>query len=128
MSTSLPEQEETPTGFETDTQAKSSDKDKLKNLEIPPQNTEGSQIKEPGTKKGRGLETSPIILDDIPEKIGGTASKELGSPITALTPLQSTFGTPHEGVLYVSDLEPILRDEIPSSDYFFSKKRRVVLK
>jgi hypothetical protein len=45
-----------------------------------------------------------------------------------LTPLQSTFGTPHEGVLYVSDLEPITRDEIPSSDYFFSKKRRAVLK
>ena len=74
------------------------------------------------------METSPIILDDIPEKIGGIASKELGSPITSLTPLQSTFGTPHEGCLYVSDLEPISRDEIPSSDYFFSKKRRVVLK
>jgi hypothetical protein len=128
ISTSLPEQEETPPGFETDTQDKSNDKDKLKDSEIPPQNTEGSQIKEPGTEKGKGLETSPIILDDIPEKIGGTASKELGSPITALTPLQSTFGTPHEGVLYVSDLEPISRDEIPPSDYFFSKKRRAVLK
>jgi hypothetical protein len=74
------------------------------------------------------LETSPIVLDDIPEKIGGTASKELGSPITSLTLLQSTFETPHEGCLYVSDLEPISRDEIPSSDYFFRKKRRVVLK
>jgi hypothetical protein len=60
--------------------------------------------------------------------IGGTASKELGRPITALTPLQSTLGTPHEGVLYVSDLEPISRDEIPPSDYFFNKKRRAVLK
>jgi hypothetical protein len=128
MSTSLPEQEETPPGFETDTHDKSSDKYKLKDLEIPPQNTEGSQIKEPGTEKGKGLETSPIILDDIPEKIGGTVSKELGSPITSLTPLQSTFGTPHEGVIYVSDLEPISRDEIPPSDYFFSKKRRAVLK
>jgi hypothetical protein len=128
ISTSLPEQEETPPGFETDTQDKSSDKDKLKDPELPPQNIEGSQIKEPGTEKGKGLETSPIILDDIPEKIGGTASKEIGSPITTLTPLQSTFGTPHEGVLYVSDLEPISRDEIPPSDYFFSKKRRAVLK
>jgi hypothetical protein len=35
-------QEETPPGFETDTQDKSSDKDKLKDPEIPPQNTEGS--------------------------------------------------------------------------------------
>jgi hypothetical protein len=128
ISTSLPEQEETPPGFETDTQDKSNDKDKLKDSEIPSQNTEGSHIKEPGTEKGKGLETSPIILDDIPENIGGTSSKELGIPITALTPLQSTFGTPHEGVLYVSDLEPISRDEIPPSDYFFSKKQRAVLK
>ena len=30
--------------------------------------------------------------------------------------------------MYVSDLEPISRDEMPSSDYFFSKKRRAVLK
>ena len=80
------------------------------------------QIKETQTKKGKGIETSPIILDDIPENVGGTVSQELGSPITTLTPLQSTFGTPQEGVLYVSDLEPITRDEIPSFDYFFSKK------
>jgi hypothetical protein len=71
----LPEQEETPPGFETDTQSKSSDRDKLKDPELPPQNTEESQTKGPGIEKGKGLETSPIILDDIPEKIGGTASK-----------------------------------------------------
>jgi hypothetical protein len=75
----------------------------LKDSKLPPQNTDGSQTKEPETGKGKGLETSPIVLDDIPENVGGTASKELGSPITALTPLQSTFRTPHEGFLYVSD-------------------------
>jgi hypothetical protein len=31
-------------------------------------------------------------------------------------------------VVYVSDLTPISRDEIPSSDYFFSKKRKAVVK
>ena len=122
MPTSLPEQQTIPPGFETIIQDKSSDKDKLKGLEIPPQNTKGSQTKELETEKGKGIKTSPIVLDDIPENVGGTASKELGSPITTLTPLQSTFGTPHEGFLYVSDLEPISRDEIPSSDYFFNKK------
>jgi hypothetical protein len=45
-----------------------------------------------------------------------------------LTPLQSNYGNPQEGALYVSDLEPISRDEIPSSDYFFSKKRKAILK
>jgi hypothetical protein len=128
ISTPLPEQEETPPGFETNTQGKSNDKGKLKNTEIPSQDVEGSQTKESGMDKGKEPETIPEILKNVPEKIGGTASKELGSPITSLTPLQSTFGTPHEGVLYVSDLEPISRDEIPSSDYFFSKKRRAVLK
>ena len=122
MLTSSPEQETIPPGFETIIQDKSSDKDKLKDSEIPSQNTEVSQTKKPQTEKGKGAETSPIDLNDIPENVGGTTSQELGSPITALTPLQATFGTPHEGVLYVSDLEPISRDEIPSSDYFFSKK------
>jgi hypothetical protein len=52
----------------------------------------------------------------------------LGSPISSLTPLQSNFGTPHLEVIYVSDLTPISREDIPSSDYFFSKKRKVVVK
>ena len=30
--------------------------------------------------------------------------------------------------MYASDLTPISREEIPPSDYFFSKKRKVVLK
>ena len=78
--------------------------------------------------KGKELEKIPEIMKNVSKKIGGTASKELGSPITSLNPLQLTFGNPHEGVLYVSDLEPISRDEIPPSNYFFSKKRRAVLK
>jgi hypothetical protein len=78
--------------------------------------------------KGKEQETIPEIMKNVPEKIGVTTSTELGSPITSLTPLQLNFGIPHEGVLYVSDLEPISRDEIPPLDYFFSKKRRAVLK
>ena len=66
--------------------------------------------------KGKEPETIPEIMKNVLEKIGGTTSTELGSPITSLTPLQSNFGTPHEGALYVSDLEPISRDEIPASD------------
>jgi hypothetical protein len=87
----------------------------LKDTEIPSQDAEGSQTKESEMNKGKEPET-------IPEKIGGTTSTELDSPITSLTPLQSTFGILHEGFLYVSDLEPISRNEIPPSNYFFSKK------
>jgi len=128
VSTSEQEIETIPPGFETIIQYDTSDKGKSKDSEIPPQNTESSQSKETQTEKGKGVETNPIHLDDIPETVGGTASRELGSPITVLTPLQATFGNPHEGALYMSDLEPISRDEIPSSDYFFSKKRKAVLK
>jgi hypothetical protein len=128
VSTSEHESETIPPGFETIIQYDASGKDKSKDSEAPPQNTEDSQSKEAHTGKGKGIQTNPIDLDDIPETVGGTVSKELGSPITALTPLQATFGNPHEGALYVSDLEPISKDELPSSDYFFSKKRRAVLK
>jgi hypothetical protein len=117
-----------PSGFETIIQYDTSDKGKLKDSEIPPQNTESSQIKETQNEKGDGVQTNPMDLDDFPENVRGTSSKELGSPITTLTPLQATFGNPHEGFLYVSNLEPISRDEIPSSDYFFSKKQRAVFK
>ena len=60
--------------------------------------------------------------------MGETRSTEVGSPITSLTPLQSTFGLPQMWAIYVGDLTPISRDEIPPSDYFFSKKRKDVLK
>jgi hypothetical protein len=126
VSASGQESETIPPGFETITQYDESDKDKSKNPEAPPQNTEDPQSKEAHT--GKGIQTNPTDLDDFPETVGGTASTALGSPIAALTPLQATFGNPHEGALYVNELEPISRDELPSSDYFFSKKRRAVLK
>jgi hypothetical protein len=88
----------------------------LKNIEIPSQDIEGSHTKESGTEKRNELETIPEIMKNVPEKIGGTVSTELSSPIKSLTPLQSTFGTPHEGALYVNDLQLISRDEIPPSD------------
>ena len=71
--------------------------------------------------------SSPAFDVIIPESMGGTGSTELGSPITSLTPLQSTFGLPQMGDIYVGDLTPISKDEIPPSDYFFSKKRKAVL-
>jgi hypothetical protein len=72
--------------------------------------------------------SSSTIPADSPKTTEGTQLTELGSPIASLTPLQSTFGTPHLEIIYVSDLTPISREEIPSSDYFFSKKRKVVVK
>jgi hypothetical protein len=119
--------ETSPPGFEK-TMQQASGTDKPKDSEAPPQNTEDTQNKGTQTEKGKEVQATVINLDDFPETVGGTASTELGSPISALTPLQATFGNPHDEVQYVSDLEIVTRDELPSSDYFFSKKRRAILK
>jgi hypothetical protein len=72
--------------------------------------------------------SSSTIPDDTSKTTEEVRFTEIGDPITSLTPLQSTFGFPQLRALYASDIEPITREEIPSSDYFFSKKRNVVLK
>jgi len=69
--------------------------------------------------------TTPI---DTSRTTKGTQFRELCSPITTLTHLQSSFGTPNIEVIYVSDLTPISIEETPSSDFFFNKKRKAVVK
>jgi hypothetical protein len=56
------------------------------------------------------------------------ASKEIGSPIPSVTPLQSTKGNPNAEIIFKEDLTPISIEELPPSDFFFSKKRKVVVK
>jgi hypothetical protein len=65
---------------------------------------------------------------NTPKEIGGKGSIEIGIPISSLTPLESTFGFPQTGALFVDDLTSIPIDEIPPFDYFFSRKRKFVLK
>ena len=64
----------------------------------------------------------------MPKPIEEKGSTKLGIPIASLTPLESAFGFPQTGALFVDDLTSISIDEIPPSDYFFSRKRKVVLK
>jgi len=123
-----PEQEGPPPGFEIELQDTIATKGNMKEIEMPSQETKVPQIEKSESRKDKELETSPEIPEDFPKKVGGTTSTELGIPITSLTPLQSTCGNPQMKFLYVNDLEPISRDEIPSSDYFFSKKRKAILK
>jgi hypothetical protein len=123
-----PEQEGPPPGFETYVQDKANKSGKVKESKMPSQETGVPQTEKLETWKGKELETPSEIPENFSKNVGGTTSTKLGSPITSLTPLQSTYGNPHEGALYVSDLEPISRDEIPPSNYFFSKKRKAILK
>jgi hypothetical protein len=128
--TSPSDQEEPPPGFETEVpRTEKMEVPWTEETEVPPtEETEVLRTDETESSKRKELEIPLDLPEDIPQKVGGIVSTKLGSPITSLTPLQSTFGNPSMDVLYVSDLEPISRDEIPSSNYFFSKKRKVVLK
>jgi hypothetical protein len=133
------EQESIPPGFEPKSLDKETTEENPKNIEVSSQRSETSQTEHPESETEFKSETplksdqmipplSSTIPADIPKTTEGTQFTELGSPITTLTPLQSTFGTPHLEVMYISDLTPISIEEIPSSDFFFSRKRKVVVK
>jgi hypothetical protein len=72
--------------------------------------------------------SSSAIPVDIPKTIGEIQSTVLGNPITTLNHLQSTFGTPHLGSLYIRDLTAISIEEMNSSGFFFSRKRKYIVK
>jgi hypothetical protein len=59
---------------------------------------------------------------------GQQHSTEIASPITSLTPLQTTFENPNSGLTFVGDLTPISPEEMPPSDLFFSKKQKSIVK
>jgi hypothetical protein len=133
------EQESIPPGFEPKYLDKRTIEENPKNIEVSSQRPETSKTEHTGSKIDSKSEAplkpnqmaSPLsstILVDTPKIAEGTQFTKLGRPIIALTPLQSSFGTPHLGAIYVSDLTPIYVKEIPSSDFFFNKKRKVVVK
>jgi hypothetical protein len=55
-------------------------------------------------------------------------STKIGSPITSLTPLQTSFGNPSSELTFAGDLTPILPEEMPPPDLFFSKKQKSIVK
>jgi hypothetical protein len=59
---------------------------------------------------------------------GQQHSTEIASPITSLTPLQTSFRNPNYRLTFIGDLTPISPKEIPPSDLFFSKKRKAIVK
>jgi len=55
-------------------------------------------------------------------------SKEIGSPIAIITPLQFTKGNPDAWWIFNEKLTPISIEERPPNEFFFNKKRKVVLR
>jgi hypothetical protein len=80
VSTSEQEIETIPPGFETIIQYDARDKGKLKDSEMPPEDTESSQNKEIQTEKGKRAETNPIHLMIFQKQLGEHLQGNLGVP------------------------------------------------
>jgi hypothetical protein len=55
-------------------------------------------------------------------------STEIGNPIEVVMPLKFSRGNPNAKVIFIGDITSIPIEEIPPTDLFFSKKRKVVVK
>ena len=58
----------------------------------------------------------------------GKVAKQIGEPITSVTPLQSTQGDVIKGWIFGEELRPIRGEELPPNESFFDKKRKAVVK
>jgi hypothetical protein len=58
----------------------------------------------------------------------GQSAKQIGDPIASITPLQSTQGNIDAGWIFNEELRPIRMEELPPNEFFFDKKRKVVVK
>jgi hypothetical protein len=56
------------------------------------------------------------------------SAKQIGNPITSVTPLQSAQGNVSEGWIFDEELRPIRAEELPPNEFFFDKKRKAVVK
>jgi hypothetical protein len=99
-------------------------------VETSSSNPAGTQTKaqlEAFLKKGQ--DTSLSTLDkSVTNTTEQQPTTEIGSPIMSLTPLHSSRGNPNSEVIFIEDLTSISAEEMPPSDFFFSKKRRAILK
>jgi hypothetical protein len=66
--------------------------------------------------------STPATPAGTPNTTGQEHSTPVMSPITSLTPLQTSFGNPNSELIHVGDLTPILLEDMPPSSFFFSKK------
>jgi hypothetical protein len=98
--------------------------------DIPSTNVSGDQAKDQAkTLTKEGEEGPSFSLDkSTTNAIEKQLSTKIGSPIQFITSLQFSRGNPNIEVIFIEDLTPISVEELPPSNFFFSKKRKVVAK
>jgi hypothetical protein len=85
---------------------------------------EGEQTKSPKEE----IKTPDPPKRQIPVTTPGKSPKQVGEPITSVTPFQSTQGNIEAGWIFNEELRPIRLEELPPNEFFFDKKRKVVVK
>jgi hypothetical protein len=114
-----PEQGENPK-----TEKDKTDPPKEQNLELEIKDTNPPETQNPET----GTKTSDPPKEQNPLSTLGKSAKQIGQPITSVTPLQSAQGSVSEGWIFGEELRPIRTEELPPNELFFEKKRKAVVK
>jgi hypothetical protein len=90
------------------------------------------EIRDTGPPEGQNPETATKTPDppkqQSPLGTPGEAAKQIGQPISSITPLQSAQADVSESWIFGEELRPIRAEELPPSEFFFDKKRKAVVK
>jgi hypothetical protein len=114
-----PEQENDP---ETEKESTGPPKEHGQEVEMKDTKPPETQNPESGTK------TSDPPKEQDPLTTPGKGAKQIGQPISSVTPLQSAQGSVGEGWIFDEELRPIRAEELPPNEFFFDKKRKAVVK
>ena len=74
------------------------------------------------------MKTLDLLKKKTPVTTPGQSAKKIRDPIASIIPLQSTKGNIDAGWIFNEELRPIRMEEIPTNEFFFDKKRKVVVK
>jgi hypothetical protein len=103
-----------------------------KNPDPPRKQSSEAEVKTPGPPRKQKPETETETLGMPKEKNHVDTlrelAKQIGEPITSITPLQSTQGNVSEGWIFNEELRSIRVEELPPNEFFFDKKRKAVVK
>jgi hypothetical protein len=116
-----PEQEKNP-----ETEEGTTNPPKEHDPEVEVKNTEPPEIQNPET--GTETKTSDPPKEQDSLVTPGKSAKQIGEPITSVTPLQSAQGDVSEGWIFGEELRPIREEELPPNEFFFDRKRKAVVK
>jgi hypothetical protein len=96
----------------------------------PEKGTPGKQVQGQAEIPSQGSGDSLSLMSNKPatDVTPKQPSKEIGSPIAIITPLQFTKGNPDAGWIFNEELMPISVEELPPNEFFFDKKRKAMVR